>query len=65
MSEQLNPLSAPLPAGPYSTAVRLKNGFLFLSGQLPLDLATGEISGTTVEEQAGMILKNIRNILKD
>lgn len=49
---------APLPAGPYSQAVE-KNGFLFLSGQIPSNI-TGDIKA-----QAREVLGNIKVILEE
>ena len=46
----------------YSQAVKA-NGFVFVSGQLGIDPATGELSGETAGEQAAQALKNIKHIL--
>ena len=43
--------SAPAAIGPYSQAI-LANGFLYTSGQIPLNPATGELEGTSIESQA-------------
>ena len=53
---------APKPIGPYSQAVAT-DSFVFLSGQISLDPASGELAGTTVEEQTRIVLSNIRAIL--
>ncbi|MBI5233695.1 MAG: RidA family protein [Deltaproteobacteria bacterium] len=53
---------APRAIGPYSQAVSC-NGFVFLSGQIPLDPVSGEIVGITIEEQTGQVFKNIEGIL--
>ena len=53
---------APAAIGPYSQAIQA-NGFLFISGQLPVDPATGAFAGDTIEEQTHQSLTNIRNIL--
>ncbi|MGA2142123.1 MAG: Rid family detoxifying hydrolase [Brevinematales bacterium] len=58
MNEFINPPSAPAPAGPYSTAVRTGNGFLFLSGQI--SPGPGMVSGQTEK-----ILSNIDKIIKE
>lgn len=54
---------APKAIGPYVQA-RIANGFLFASGQVPLDPKTGEIVGQNIQEQTAQVLKNIRAILK-
>ncbi len=53
---------APKALGPYSQAVRVGN-FLFMSGQIPLDPASGQIVGTAVGEQAEQVLKNMTAVL--
>ncbi len=53
---------APAAIGPYSQAVSA-GGFLFCSGQLGLDPATGEFAGPDVETQAERALTNLRNVL--
>ena len=54
---------APAAIGPYSQAYKV-NGFLFTSGQIPLDPATGTIVGTEIAEQAELSCKNIGAILE-
>lgn len=53
---------APSPIGPYSQAVR-SGDFLFISGQIPLDPLSGNVVGSTIQEQAFQALKNLKNIL--
>lgn len=48
--------------GPYSQAVRA-NGFVFVSGQLALDLATNELVAGGIEEQTEQVLRNLSVIL--
>jgi 2-iminobutanoate/2-iminopropanoate deaminase len=55
--------NAPKAIGPYSQAVAA-NGFLFTSGQLPIDPATGQLVTGTIEEQAHQVLKNLSAIAK-
>lgn len=55
--------NAPAAIGPYSQA-KVANGFVFASGQIPLNPATGEIEGTTIETQAEQVMKNIGAILE-
>jgi reactive intermediate/imine deaminase len=65
MSEKLQEVAtayAPAALGAYSQAVKA-NGFVFVSGQLGLDPATGELAGKTAAEQATQALKNIKFIL--
>ena len=54
--------NAPSAIGPYSQAISV-NGFLFASGQVALTPGTGEIAGTTIQEQAERCCQNIKGIL--
>ncbi|MFN7954578.1 MAG: RidA family protein [bacterium] len=54
--------AAPRAIGPYSQAVKA-GGFLFLSGQIPLDPATGEIVAGDVRTQARQVFANLRAVL--
>ena len=54
---------APQPSGPYSQAVK-SGGFVFVSGQGPIDPQTGKIVGATIQEQTAQSLKNVAAILK-
>ncbi|MFO1505631.1 MAG: RidA family protein [Lysobacterales bacterium] len=53
---------APAAIGPYSQAVRSGNT-LYLSGQIPLDPATGEIVPGGIVEQASRVFENLRAVL--
>lgn len=55
---------APAAIGPYSQAM-VVNGVVFTSGQIPLNPQTGEITGTTIEEQAEQVMKNLGEVLKE
>ncbi len=55
--------SAPKPIGPYSQALLTDNGFLYLSGQIPLD-SQGHIVGSTIEEQTRQVFRNIQAVLE-
>lgn len=55
--------NAPGAIGPYSQAVEA-NGFIFSSGQLPVDPATGNFAGTTIEEQTRQSLRNVKAVLE-
>ena len=53
---------APAAVGPYSQAVVI-NGLVYTSGQIALDPATGALAGSTIEEQAEQVMKNLTAIL--
>ena len=55
--------AAPRAIGPYSQAVSA-GGFVFLSGQIPLDPATGEFVAGGVAEQTEQALKNLSEVLR-
>jgi len=54
--------NAPAAIGPYCQAT-VHNGFVFTSGQIPLDPATGAIVGSTIEEQAHRVCRNLQAVL--
>src|SRR5262245_12783326 len=54
--------NAPKSMGGYSQAVKA-GGFVFVAGQGPFDLTTGEVSGETIQEQTRQCLRNIEAIL--
>ncbi len=53
---------APKAIGPYSQAVKA-GGFVFCSGQIPLDPATGELHGTDIREQTERVMENVAAVL--
>ena len=55
--------SAPAAIGPYSQAITA-NGFLYTSGQIPLNPESGAIEGSTIEAQSEQAIKNLGEILK-
>ncbi|HIU78041.1 MAG TPA: RidA family protein [Candidatus Avilachnospira avicola] len=59
----VNTQSAPAAIGPYSQAIAVENGTVYVSGQIPVDPATGEFAGDTIEEQTEQSIKNIMAIL--
>lgn len=61
MRQIIHTTKAPAAVGPYSQGVRAGN-FLFVSGQLGVDMATGEIAYDCVETQAKHVLKNLQTI---
>ena len=54
---------APKAIGPYSQGIEV-NGFIFISGQIPLDPATGELVNGDIKKQTARVFENIRAILK-
>jgi 2-iminobutanoate/2-iminopropanoate deaminase len=64
MKKIIHTLNAPKAIGPYSQAVEM-NGTLYISGQIPLDPATGEIVPGGIKEQTLQVMKNIEAILKE
>ncbi|KAI8052149.1 Endoribonuclease L-PSP/chorismate mutase-like protein [Syncephalis plumigaleata] len=66
MSSQLKVIhttEAPAAIGPYSQAVAA-NGFLYCSGQIPMNPATGDIVPGGVREQTRQVFHNIRAVLR-
>jgi len=56
--------NAPAAVGPYSQA-NIFGNLVFTSGQIPLDPVTGEIVGTTIEEQTTQVFKNVKAVLEE
>ncbi len=54
----------PEPIGPYSQAV-ISNGFIFLSGQLPIDPQTKTVCGPPIQKQTERVFENIKSILEE
>lgn len=61
--ERVHTEAAPAAIGPYSQAVKV-NGFVYASGQLPIDPATGAFPEGGIAEQTHQSLKNARAILE-
>ncbi|MFD0795808.1 RidA family protein [Mucilaginibacter litoreus] len=64
MKTIINTDNAPSPIGPYSQAVAV-NGLLFVSGQIPMNPATGEIITTGITDEATMVMENLKAILTE
>ncbi len=64
MKRTINSEKAPKAIGPYSQAVEA-NGTLYISGQLPVDVATGKFVDGGVKEQTEQVMKNIGYILEE
>lgn len=55
--------NAPGAIGPYSQAIKA-NGMVYCSGQIPIDIATGEFVSEDVAEQTEQVLKNLKAVLE-
>ena len=64
MKEVIHTSNAPAAIGPYSQAIKA-GGAVYVSGQLPVDPATGAFAGDTIQEQTRQSLTNIKNILAE
>ncbi|WP_143308270.1 RidA family protein [Chitinophaga vietnamensis] len=58
----INTNNAPAPIGPYNQAVKAGNT-LFVSGQIPLDPATGELVTTGIVDETQLVMKNLQAVL--
>jgi 2-iminobutanoate/2-iminopropanoate deaminase len=63
MKQIINTPSAPAPIGPYNQST-LFNGMLFVSGQIALDPATGELVLDNIEAETHRVLQNVQAILE-
>ncbi|MDR3146288.1 MAG: RidA family protein [Treponema sp.] len=61
--KEIQTKGAPAAIGPYSQGFRSGN-LLFTSGQIPLNAETGDVAGTTVEEQTEQVIRNLRAVLE-
>lgn len=64
MITKIQTSKAPAAIGPYSQAMVMGN-ILFTSGQIPVDPATGEISGDNITDQAEQVMKNLAAVLEE
>lgn len=63
MKKEVKTDKAPKAIGPYSQAI-VANGFVFASGQIAVDPATGELNLGSLEDQARQVLKNLTAVLE-
>ena len=63
MREVISTTKAPAAIGPYSQGVRA-GGFVFFSGQIPIDPATGEVCSGDITVQAELVMSNIAALLE-
>jgi 2-iminobutanoate/2-iminopropanoate deaminase len=64
MKTIINTNNAPAPIGPYNQAT-LAGGFLFVSGQIPMDPLSGEIISSDIKAEATQVMENIKAILTE
>ncbi len=64
MNKPIHTPKAPAAIGPYSQAVQAGN-MLFVSGQIPIDPATGEFAGNDITTQTRQSLTNVKAILEE
>jgi len=63
MREPVHSTGAPKAIGPYSQAIKT-NGFVFASGQVPIDPATGEIVKGSISDQTERVFNNLKAVLE-
>lgn len=63
MIETVSTASAPKALGPYSQAL-VSGGFVFCSGQIPINPATGAIEAVTIEDQTRQVIANLSAVLQ-
>jgi 2-iminobutanoate/2-iminopropanoate deaminase len=64
MKTIINTANAPAPIGPYNQAVAA-GGFLFVSGQIPINPATGELVSSGIKAETTQVMENIKAILSE
>jgi 2-iminobutanoate/2-iminopropanoate deaminase len=63
MKSIITTAEAPAPIGPYNQAVEA-GGFLFISGQVCIDPATGDLKNRDIQEETHQVMRNLRAILE-
>lgn len=63
MKTIINTPNAPAPVGPYNQAI-IHNGTLYVSGQIAINPASGELIKESIEAETEMVLKNVAAILE-
>ncbi|MEJ5962121.1 RidA family protein [Pedobacter immunditicola] len=62
MKQIIHTTDAPAPIGPYSQAV-LANGFLYISGQISINPATGELNQISLKAETHQVMRNLNAVL--
>ena len=63
MNEVIHSDNAPAALGPYSQAIKA-GGFVWCSGQIPIDPAVNAVTATTIEDQTRQAITNLKNVLE-
>ena len=63
MKKIINTKEAPEPIGPYNQAIEAGK-FIFLSGQIAIDVDTGELINKNIEAETNQVMRNIESVLK-
>ena len=63
MRERIQTNNAPAAIGPYSQAIKA-NGFVFVSGQIPINPETGDFVSGGIAEQTEQVFKNLKAVLE-
>lgn len=63
MTQTVSTEKAPKALGPYSQAIRA-GGFIWCSGQIPINPATNSIEAATIEDQTRQSISNLKNVLE-
>ena len=64
MLKKISTDKAPAAIGPYSQAI-MANGFLFTSGQIPINPATGDVDAEGITAQAEQVMINLKAVLEE
>ncbi|MEN7550602.1 RidA family protein [Rapidithrix thailandica] len=64
MKKIVNSEKAPAPIGPYSQAV-MAGDTLYVSGQIPINQATGELISGSIQEETHQVMRNLQYILEE
>ncbi len=60
----VNTADAPAPIGPYNQAIKAGN-MVFVSGQIAINAATGNVENETLEAETHLVMKNLAAVLKE
>ncbi len=63
MKKEIKSANAPKAIGPYSQGI-VANGFVFASGQIPIDPKSGKLNTGSIEEQTRLVLSNLKAVLE-